>query len=202
MKATRYVAELPDGYRLVHSVNFKSKRTARRFNLLALCVLALTLLISSLFLIGRPLKTFALTGAQFYIGYGVFFASMLIYLVLHELTHGLCYKLFTGQRLTYGISLSCAFCGVPNVYVYRRYALIAVLAPFVLFTLVFIPLLIYTYYLHPMAYLAAAFMLGMHLGGCFGDLYISYLALRMRTPTLLIRDTGAEQFFYLPYSIR
>lgn len=201
MKATRYEAELPDGYRLVHSVNFKSKRTAMRFNLLALCVLALALLISSLFLIGRPLKAFALTGAQFYIGYGVFFVAMLVYLLLHELTHGLCYKLLTGKKLTYGISLSCAYCGVPDIYLYRRYALIAALAPFVVFTLVFIPLLIYTYYLHPMAYLGAAFMLGMHLGGCLGDLYISYLALRTRTPALLIRDTGAEQFFYLPHSV-
>lgn len=198
MKVTRYESALPDGYRLVYSIDFKERRIALRFGVIGIAILAVTMLLCSLRLVGQPLRNFALSGAEFYIGYAVFFAAMVVYLVLHELTHGLFYKIFTGRKLTFGISLSCAYCGVPDVYLYRPYALIGALAPFVIFSGVFLGLLVYTYFLHPMAYLAAAFMLGMHLSGCLGDLYIAYLLLKMRTPALLMRDTGASQFFYLP----
>ena len=198
MNPKRYETTLPEGYRLAHAINFRTRRTTMRFGLLSLAILALTMLLSSLAILGQPARNFALTGTEFYVGYAVFFVSMVVYLVLHELTHGLFYKIFTGRKLTYGISLSCAYCGVPDVYLYRRCAICAALAPFLLFNVVFAILLAYLYTVHPLAYLGGAFMLGMHLGGCIGDLYVTYLALKWRTPALLIRDTGAEQFFYLP----
>ncbi|MCQ2122483.1 MAG: DUF3267 domain-containing protein, partial [Fibrobacter sp.] len=63
-------------------------------------------------------------------------AVMLVYIVLHELVHGAVYKLLTGQKLTFGFKASVAYCGVPDIYVYRRTALAALLAPFVVFDIV------------------------------------------------------------------
>ena len=124
---------------------------------------------------------------------------MIGYIVLHELVHGIAYKIQTGEKLTFGISWSCAFCGVPNIYTYRRTAIVAVVSPFTIFTLLFIPILILLYCFSPLYYLLAAFIFGLHLGGCSGDLYVLYLlAVKFKDKKTLMRDTGPEQFFYIP----
>ena len=44
----------------------------------------------------------------------------------------------------------------------------------------------------------AAFLLGLHIGGCTGDLYDTYLYLfKFRSPDTLMRDTGPKQTFYI-----
>ena len=122
-----------------------------------------------------------------------------VYIVLHELVHGCAYKTLTGEELTFGISWSCAFCGVPSIFTYRRTMLIAVLAPFVLFTLIFIPMTIVFYFVNPIYYLAMALVFASHLGGCAGDLYVYYLLMtKFKSEKTLLRDTGPEQFFYVP----
>ena len=77
--------------------------------------------------------------------------------------------------------------------------LIAVLAPFVTFTLIFIPMTIVFYFVNPIYYLAMALVLASHLGGCGGDLYVYYLLMtKFKSEKTLLRDTGPEQFFYVP----
>ena len=90
-----------------------------------------------------------------------------------------------------------AFCGVPEIYVYRRAALISLLAPFTVFTVLFGGAAL----LLPDAWdkVYAAVLLGLHLGGCAGDLYDTLLFLtRFRDPRTLMRDTGPKQTVYLP----
>ena len=48
-------------------------------------------------------------------------------------------------------------------------------------------------------FLIFAFIFGLHLGGCSGDLYVTYLFLtKFKNKKVLMRDTGPEQFFYVP----
>ena len=126
-----------------------------------------------------------------------FLVSLIAYIVLHELTHGAAYKLLTGQKLTFGLTLSVAFCGVPEIYVYRRASLISVLAPFVVFTVLGVILLIALP--DPWIRFYVLAFLGLHIGGCSGDLYNTWMYLtRFRDPRTLTRDTGPVQTFYLP----
>ena len=126
-----------------------------------------------------------------------FVVSLMIYIVLHELVHGAAYKLLTGQKLTFGLTLSVAFCGVPEIYVYRRASLIAVLAPFVVFTILSLVLL--ALLPDPWLRFYVLLFLGLHIGGCSGDLYNTWLYLtRFRDPRTLTRDTGPVQTFYIP----
>ena len=126
-----------------------------------------------------------------------FWVGLIAYIVLHELVHGAAYKLLTGQKLTFGVTLSVAFCGVPEIYVYRRASLIAVLAPFVVFTIVGAALLIVLD--GAWARFFTLLFLGLHLGGCSGDLYNTWLYLtRFKDPRTLTRDTGPVQTFYVP----
>ena len=75
----------------------------------------------------------------------------------------------------------------------------ALLAPFVVFDLVFGALAVWFFFLHPIFYLGALVLLGLHVGGCCGDLYVTLLFLfRYRDPNTLMRDTGPEQTFYIP----
>ena len=118
------------------------------------------------------------------------------YVVAHELVHGIAYKLMTGQKLTYGFKLTVAYCGVPDIYVYRRTALVSLLAPFTVFTLLFGGLMLFLH--NPGWRLVFAFMLAIHIGGCVGDLYDTLLYLfRFRSPDTLMNDTGPAQTFYV-----
>ena len=194
--------ELPIGYKQALYINAKNAKFGIVFNLIALAVLALVMAaaILSLYLSGNlSIDIFKVGRIKFIIAYFVFFASMLVYIVLHELVHGIAYKAMTGEKLTFGLSWSCAFCGVPNIYTYRKTALIAVLAPFAVFTVLFIPAVIILYFFSPLYYLIFAFIFGLHLGGCSGDLYVTFLLLtKFRSKKALMRDTGPEQYFYVP----
>ena len=68
----------------------------------------------------------------------VFVVSMVIYLVLHELTHGVGFLIFTREKLKFGMTLTVAFCGVPNAYVKKWPAVITTLLPFTVYSIVFL----------------------------------------------------------------
>lgn len=122
--------------------------------------------------------------------------AMFLYVFLHEMTHALAYKVLTGEKLVFGITLTTAYCGVPHIFVYRKAALIAVLAPFVVFTVLLSALFLLVS--HPYTKLLTAVLLGLHWGGCTGDLYDALIFLtKLRSPKTLMQDTGPRQTFYL-----
>lgn len=191
-----FETKLPEGYVPVYEIDAKNRKTAVFMNLAGLLVLILVLLLfvltigyRNLFRMydrGQPLLTTCI-----YIG------GMILYIILHELVHGAVYKLLTHQKLTFGLSFSCAYCGVPGIYVYRTASLLATLAPFAVFTVVF--LLLALFVRMPALRLSFVLLFCMHICGCVGDLYGAILMLfRFRNPKLLVRDTGPKQTYYLP----
>lgn len=194
-----YEAELPQNYKLVKTIDAKNIKVGIVLNIVALLVLA-ACIVAAYFLIGVPLGEMF----DFSVNYGVgnlirlliLLAVFVAYIILHELVHGAAYKALTKQKLTFGLTLTVAFCGVPHIYVYRKTALISVLAPFVVFTPIFLALC----FVLPAALdkLLAAFMLGMHVGGCCGDLWVAgLLTFKYRDKTTLMNDTGPKQTFYV-----
>lgn len=201
MKTKNFEKELPAGYRQSLYINAKAAKFGIIFNLIALVVLVavIVLAVVSLRLSDRPVPDIMeLDPLQMLTTYFVFIAVTIAYVVLHELVHGIAYKALTGEKLTYGMSWRCAFCGVPHIFTYRKTALIAVVAPFAVFTLLFIPILILLYFVSPLYYLVMAVVFGLHLGGCSGDLYVLYLlTAKFKDKKTLMRDTGPEQYFYV-----
>ncbi len=192
-----FETELPDGYRQVYSIDAKDQKTALLLNGGGLVLLVLVLLPFALTMDFKALfDSFDLaTIGLFYL---IFLGGLIAYMVLHELVHGAAYKLLTHRKLTFGISWSCAYCGVPDIYVYRRTALISLLAPFVTFTVILLPLTL-AFRNNPVVYTSLALLFACHISGCSGDLYDTVLLLfRLRDPRLLMRDTGPAQTFYLP----
>ncbi len=126
----------------------------------------------------------------------IFVVLLFAYILLHELVRGLVYKLLTGQKLTFDMAFTTAYCGVPSIYVYRQTALIALLSPFVLFTVVLLIAMLAIS--NPWWQFLLGILLSTHLSGCVGDLYDTFLYLtRFRNPATLMQDTGSKQTFYV-----
>ncbi|MBQ7344169.1 MAG: DUF3267 domain-containing protein [Clostridia bacterium] len=189
--------ELPEGYKLVVHLDAKSPKLGIIFNLIALVIAAVVIggaiVIANLF--GGARTTVAVKYIPTLLA---FILAMLGYIVLHELTHGFFYKRMTGEKLTFGFSWSCAFCGVPHIYTYARTAKRSAAGPLVIFSAIFIPLIAICFFLNPTLYLLSVSLFAIHLGGCCGDMYILILIAKYKDPRMLIRDTGAEQFIYMP----
>lgn len=128
----------------------------------------------------------------------ILFLLYIVYIVGHELVHGIAYKSLTKEKLTFGVSLTCAFCGVPKIYTYRKTALIAILSPLITFTIILVPLMVITYGINIYLYTIVAVLFSGHLGGCVGDIYVAFLFLiKYRSNKTLMNDTGPKMTFYV-----
>ncbi|MCH5152033.1 MAG: DUF3267 domain-containing protein [Clostridiales bacterium] len=203
-----YEKELPQGYVEAKVVDAKSKKVGIIFSLIALVVTVATLVITWFALFGQYDESFWEIGEKYLVlenpfaniaRLAILIVAIPLYIILHELVHGIVYKLLTRQKLKFGLTFTVAYCGVPDIYVYRTTALLSLLAPFIVFLPVFIV---------PMFFLKNnldiflfAVMLGQHVGGCVGDLYDTALyTFKFRSPDTLMRDTGPKQTFYVKQS--
>ena len=193
-----YYRELPEGYREARVVDAKAKKTSVILTLSSIALTALAFVPIAVFCDFEVVFN-ALKEKTAVVPYFVFLFSMVIYVILHELIHGAAYKALTHQKLTFGFTLTVAFCGVPDVYTSRKTALIALLAPFVTFTVIFVPLLVWLHGVNMVFYAFAGILFAIHFGGCIGDLYMTALLLfKYKDPRTLMNDTGPKQTIYLP----
>ena len=194
-----YEKELPSNYELIYSIDAKSKKIGIIFTIVSLAILLVVLGICIVPLLINKVSIEINRGSTgLLIAYVIFIVALFLYIILHELVHGIVYKALTKQKLTFGLTWSCAFCGVPNIYCYRKTALYALAAPLTVFSIVLIPLTVYLYFVDPVYYLMSAFILGLHLGGCCGDMYMMWLLLaRFKSNKTLIKDTGPAQTIYI-----
>ncbi|MBQ7638485.1 MAG: DUF3267 domain-containing protein [Clostridia bacterium] len=187
-----FETELPSGYREAYSIDAKNIKTGVLLNAAGIVLTAL--LIAAAYFIIKPsgfMENFSFSR------YVIALFVLIVYIVAHELTHGAAYKLLTKRKLTFGLSLTVAYCGVPDIYVYRKTALISLLAPFTVFSIVFLCAALLFRDQWDKFYASAVF--AIHIGGCSGDLFGTLLYLiRFRDKRTLMRDTGPKQTFYLP----
>ena len=203
-KTDNFERELPEGYRQVKHINAKDVKMGLLLNGIAFAILlvgetiaVIPLIISAVISILNGSFTMNIDPISTLIALVVFLVAMLVYVVLHELVHGIAYKCLTGEKLTFGLHWSCAYCGVPNIYTYRRTALISLVAPLIVFTVILIPVTVFLYFVDPLYYFLSVCLLCCHLGGCSGDIYCTLLFLfKFRDKRILMRDTGPEQFIY------
>lgn len=198
MKEKTFEKELPKGYRLEKSIDATSVSFGLIFTLASLIILVIALALCALPVIFR-INEFS-DGLKSGISLSIslaFLVGYFAYIILHELTHGFAYKKLTGEKLTFGISWSCAFCGVPHIFTYRKTALIAVTAPLILFTALFIPALVITLFVSPMLYIILALLFSCHISGCSGDIYVTLLFLcKYKDKNVLMNDTGPKMAIF------
>ncbi len=187
---------LPENYQEVFHIDVKNNKTGLILNLIALLIAGILIAIAFAILFLTIDFVYDLQSSDT-LYFFAFLGILILYIIAHELVHGIAYKSLTKQKLTFGIKWSCAFCGVPNIYVSRKTAMIALILPFAVFTPIFTGILVWLYFYQQFLYFYTAILLALHGGGCIGDLYVFLLFLfKFKDKTYLMRDTGPEQFIY------
>ena len=195
MKEVNFYRELPENYKEVYVIDAKKVSTAIEFSVLSVLMMIIPMIIGMVILFYNYSAGEVFGDHVILINF-VLIGLMLLYIVLHELTHGFVYKIMTHEKLTFGLTLTAAYCGVPNLYVTRKTAILSILAPFVVYSILFVSLMIFVPILY-VKYLSL-FLFSLHFGGCIGDLYgACFLIFKYRNKKMLMNDTGPKQTFYI-----
>lgn len=118
-------------------------------------------------------------------------------LVVHELIHGIVYRLL-GYRVSYGVSfqLGAAYAAAFGQFQKRGHNLISAVMPLLVITLIGVPLL--TLPDSRVLAMCAFIMLLINTSGAVGDLYISYRLLHMPRETLLYDVSIDSMLIFYP----
>jgi hypothetical protein len=117
--------------------------------------------------------------------------------VIHELIHGMVYRLF-GYRVYYGLSvqLGAAYAAAFGQFQKRWHNLVAALMPLIVITLIGVPVL--TVPDSRVLAMSAYLVLLINTSGAVGDLYISYRLLQMPRHTLLYDVSIDRMLIFYP----
>lgn len=180
------VGSLPEGYREIDSIDLqKDKSLALFVNLLAVAI-ALLLMVPMHFYI--PIST------SFGMGLGTYHFTirivalgvlMILYMVLHELVHGIAMKLCGTKKVKYGFTGMYAYAGSDDYYDKGSYIFIA-LAPVVLWGIV---IAIVNAIVSVEWFWVVYFVQIINLSGAAGDLFVTVKFSRLPRD-ILIKDYG------------
>ena len=111
MKRRSFEEALPEGYVSRLTVDCQDKKLGILMNLAALAIMAVLCVV--FWRLIQPWDAFLAAPLTSLLKTAVFMVAVSAYIVLHELLHGAAYKLLTGRKLTFGLTWSAAYCGVP-----------------------------------------------------------------------------------------
>lgn len=183
-------AVLPEGYKEIKQIDLqKDKKLAGVVTGLALIVMAV-MVIPMLFIV--PIKSFMADGKIMYLAkLGVIVVGMIVYIVLHELVHGIVMKYYSKIKPTYGFTGMYAYAGSSAYFCKKHYIIIA-LAPIVLWGVVLLILNLIV----PTGWFWVVYLIQMmNISGAAGDLYVS-VSFSKLPADILINDTGVNMTIY------
>lgn len=185
---------LPEGYRPILSIDLQKDKK------LALLVNGLAVLITLAMAVPMHLSRSIFTLFDFSHGYGfywlrlgVLLVGMIVYMILHELVHGITMKAFGTKRVKYGFTGLYAFAGSEDYYRKLPYLAIA-LAPIVVWGVV----LAFLNALVPEEWFWVVYLLQIvNCSGAAGDLYVTARFSRL-PKDILVQDNGVGMTVYAP----
>ncbi len=195
-KLSNYYKDLPQGFKEDYRIDAKKSSTIVLLNVLSFLLMVIVGGATYLLRFGtRPLYEKEVGDAMVAVALVIVIAGYFAYLVVHELTHGISYKLLTKQKLKFGLTLYVAYCGLREGYVNKKTALIAILAPFVVHSIWM--LLAVFLIAEPLISMAFLVLFALHFGGCVGDLWGTCILLfKYAGKPVLMSDSGPRQIFY------
>lgn len=190
--AMRAVESLPAGYREIYSVNLqKNKKIAIVLNVIALIIAAVMIVPMNAFVPISSLFSMENGIINYLIRFFVFIASMIAYICLHELIHGITMKAFGTKQVKYGFTGLYAFAGSEDYYDKKSYIIIA-LAPVVVFLFVLAVINV----LVPLEWFWVVYFLQiLNVSGAAGDLFVTFKFSQM-PKDILVQDSGVGMTVY------
>ncbi len=186
------VKNLPEGYKQIFSVDLqKNKKLSVLVNVLAI-VITLVLAVPMHFYIPFT-KLFDMSEGMlaYFIRFAVLLVSLVVYIFLHELVHGITMRIMGTEKVKYGFTGLYAFAGSDDFYDKKGYITIA-LAPVVLWGVVIavINLLV------PESWFWVVYFIQiMNISGAAGDFYVTAKFSRM-PDDILVHDCGVGMTVY------
>ena len=183
---------LPDGYREIYSINLqKNIKMAVIVNLIGLVIMvALAVPMHFLVPVTTLLDTSAGMGAYWF-RFAMLIILMVVYMVLHELVHGIAMKLCGTKKVKYGFTGMYAYAGSDDYYYKKPYIFIA-LAPVILWGIV---LAVVNIFVSPQWFWVVYMIQICNLSGAAGDLFVTMKFSRM-PKDILVQDCGVGMTVY------
>jgi len=183
---------LPEGYQKIFQVNLqKDKKVALLINIGAAAIFIIMAVVMHQFV---PVSTLFSHPDDFlpYISRFITLAvGMYLYIILHELTHGIVIKLSGSTSVHYGFTGLYAYAGSDSYFDKRTYIAIA-LAPIVVWGIVLAILNI----LVPLEWFWVVYVIQIgNISGGTGDLYVTLKFSKM-PDDILVRDSGIGMEVY------
>lgn len=184
--------ELPQGYSEIFRIDLqKDKKVALFVNIFALAISVLMIIPGAIFV---PITTFFdfSDGLVIYlIRLAVMIFGMTLYLILHELVHGICMKFFSESKVHYGFTGLYAYAGSDAYFGKKAYIIIA-LAPIVVWGVV---LLLINCFVSVSWFWCVYIIQVINISGAAGDLYVTYKFSKMPSD-ILVQDAGVSMKVY------
>lgn len=183
---------LPEGYNEYYSIDLqKNKKISVLVNGLSVLIMVV-MVISMNFLV--PVSTFWNDETDFFVLAVKFisvFVSLLLYIVLHELVHGIAMKICGTKKVKYGFTGLYAFAGSEDYYSKGAYIFIA-LAPVVLWGVVLAVLK----FIVPIEWFWVVYIVQIsNIGGAAGDFFVTVKFSRF-PKDILVKDHGVGMTVY------
>lgn len=183
---------LPDGYSQIYEIDLqKNKKKLLLVNGIAFIISVLMIVPMCFYIPITELFSFREGMAQYLIRFGVLLGLLIIYMVLHELVHGITMKLCGTKKVRYGFTGMYAFAGSDDYYDKKSYITIA-LAPVVLWGVV---IAIVNFFVPREWFWVVYFLQIMNISGAAGDMYVTFKFAKM-PKDILVRDHGVGMKVY------
>lgn len=184
--------ELPEGYSELLKVDLQNNKKLMIFvNVLALLITVLMVVpmhfavpITTLFSFEKGILAYSFR-------FGVLLVLIIVYMILHELVHGITMKACGTQKVKYGFTGIYAFAGSSDYYDKRSYILIA-LAPVVLWGAVLSVILPFVSFEW---FWVVYFIQIMNISGAAGDFYVTFKFTKL-PKDILVSDSGTAMTVY------
>ena len=186
---------LPEDYKEIFHLDLqRDKKIALLVNILSL-VLAIAMVLPALYVV--PLSSILvwsdeiLTTAVMLAKLLAISIGMMVYILLHELVHGIFMRGYSKIRPHYGFTGLYAYAGSTAYFNKSAYLVIA-LAPVIIWGIVLAALC----FLLPIEWFWVAYLIEViNVSGAAGDLYVTFRFLRM-PKDILVQDTGVAMTVY------
>lgn len=183
---------LPEGYKEIYFIDLqKDKKMAFLVNMIAVLI-SVAMIVPMHFVVPITALFDMSAGMGAYIlRFGAMLVLMVVYMVLHELVHGIAMKLCGTKKVKYGFTGMYAFAGSTDYYPKKPYIFIA-LAPVVLWGIV---IAVINPFVPRVWFWVVYFLQIMNISGAAGDLFVTVKFSRM-PKDILIKDHGVGMTVY------
>lgn len=184
------IFELPEGYEELRKIDLqKDKKLAILINGIALIITVVMFILG--FFVG-PEFEFDFESIATILPYMILvLVLMAVYIVGHELVHGIFFKKYSGAKVKYGFTGMYAYAGSDAFFNKNQYRIIA-LAPVVFFGVLFLVLNVFL----PGNLFWIVYILQItNISGAAGDIYMMFL-LNKLPKDILVLDDGVSMTIY------